>query len=182
MTKSILAIGAAGLLAFSLAGCATQSAMSPAPTKDAAASSPSATPTPEAPKPSGVSAFGDTFTWENGVAVTVSEPVPFTPGEYAAGVDQTTNIVFTVTLTNGSDKNLEPMIYDRVSSGGVEASSIFDSGNPVGDIGGSPSTVVLPGQSITWLEAYSVADAGTITFQTSPSSFKYEDAIFTNIG
>lgn len=181
MNKSILALGATALLAVTLVGCTpADHKSSPANTGAAAAADPSfaATPTPE-PKVGNL-AFGDAMTWTDGVSISVSQPVPFTPGQYAAGATQATSILFTITLTNGSDANLEPMVYNRVSSGGVEASAIFDSGNPVGEIGGTPNTVVLPGQTVTWLEAYSVADPAVLTFQTNPS-FKYEDAIFTNI-
>ena len=45
---------------------------------------------------------------------------------------------------------------------------------------GSPSTVILPGQSVTWKEAWSVADPNSLTMQIAPS-WDYENAVFTNI-
>jgi len=88
-------------------------------------------------------------------------------------------VVFQLTITNGSDENLNPVTYSRVASGGTEASAIFDSGNSMGDIGLGPTTVILPGGTITWLEAYSLTDPSSIVFQISPS-FDYQDAVFTN--
>lgn len=120
------------------------------------------------------------MTWADEVSLSVSAAAPFAPGEYAYGADQAHNVVFTLVITNNSTEVLEPSTYARVSSGGAEASPIFDSGNPLGEIGSSPSTAILPGQTVQWLEAFSIADPASITFQISPS-FDYEDAIFTNV-
>jgi hypothetical protein len=40
--------------------------------------------------------------------------------------------------------------------------------------------VILPGESVTWRTAWSVADPASLTMQVAPS-FAYEDAVFTNI-
>ncbi len=131
-----------------------------------------------APAPVGNLAFGDTMVWEDNVELTVSTPEGFTPTEFAAGADLPNNVVFTITITNNSSENLEPLPYTRLSSGGQEGSQIFDSGNPAGDIGISPTTVILPGQFVTWKEAWSVADPNSLTMQIAPN-WDYEDAIFT---
>lgn len=128
--------------------------------------------------PVGNLAFGDTMVWDDGVELGVSAPEPFTPTEYASGADLPNNIVFTITITNNSDANLEPLAYSRLSSGGQEGSQIFDIDNPAGDISMAPTTVILPGQSVTWKEAWSVADPASLTMQIAPS-WDYEDAIFT---
>ncbi|WP_238476294.1 DUF2510 domain-containing protein [Agromyces mariniharenae] len=125
-------------------------------------------------------AFGDTMTWEDGVSLTVSAPEGYSPTETALGADQANNLLFTITITNNSSANLEPLAYSQLSSGGLEGSQIFDTGSPVGDVGASPSTVILPGQSVSWKEAWSVADPASLTMQIAPS-WDYEDAIFTNL-
>lgn len=183
MKKIIAAV--ALVTALALTGCGAQTlsndsgAAKPAPSL----AEPKAAPTPE-PKPKAddsIVAFGEARTYENGVSISVSVPAPFTAGPYAAGVVAgQPQVVFTLVLTNNSTEILDPMVYSRVSAGGAEASVIFDSGNPVGEIGGGPMTAILPGQTVQWLEAYSVADPASITFQVSPS-FEYVDAIFTNI-
>ncbi len=119
-------------------------------------------------------AFGDTFTYDDGVAVTVSAPEAYTPGEYSSGADQAASVVFTVTIENGTDANFEPMPYETATSGGVEASKVYDS-----DIESSPTTVVPAGQTITYRIVFSVADADQIVFQMSPS-FDYDDVVFTS--
>ncbi|WP_240666060.1 hypothetical protein [Agromyces sp. LHK192] len=110
----------------------------------------------EAPVPDAVGtlAFGDTMIYEDGVELTVSEPQPYTPSEFAAGADQATNIVFTMTITNNSTENLEPLPFPQLSSGGQESSEIFDV-TEAGDIGLAPTNVILPGQSVTWQSAWS---------------------------
>jgi hypothetical protein len=119
-------------------------------------------------------AFGDTFTYDDGIAVTVSAPEAYTPGEYSSGADQAASVVFTVTIENGTDANFEPMPYETATSGGVEASKVYDS-----DIESSPTTVVPAGQTITYRIVFSVADADQIVFQMSPS-FDYDDVVFTS--
>ena len=125
-------------------------------------------------------AFGDTMIWEDGVELTVSAPEGYTPSEYAAGADFPNNIAFTMTIVNNSSENLDPLPYERLSSGGQEASQIFDLSGDGEDVGIPPTTVILPGQSVTWKTAWSVADPNSLTMQVSPS-FEYEDAIFTNL-
>jgi hypothetical protein len=66
------------------------------------------------------------------------------------------------------------MPYETATSGGVEASKVYDS-----DIESSPTTVVPAGQSISYRIVFSVADADQIVFQMSPS-FDYDDVVFTS--
>lgn len=132
------------------------------------------------PEPVGNLAFGDTMIWEDNVELTVSAPEGYTPSEYAAGAGFPNNIVFTMTITNNSSENLDPVPYERLSSGGQEASQIYDFTGDGEDVGIPPTTTILPGQSVTWRSAWSVADPNSLTMQVSPS-FEYEDAVFTNL-
>lgn len=125
-------------------------------------------------------AFGDTMVWDDGVAMTVSEPEPFEPSDLSAGADQAENLVFTLTITNDSSENVQPVVLSTLSSDGAEATRIFDIGAEGGQVGIPPTTAVLPGESITWREAWSVADAASLTMQTAPS-LQYEQVVFTNV-
>lgn len=125
-------------------------------------------------------AFGDTMVWDDGVSMTVSEPEPFSPSDLSAGADQAEDVVFTLTITNDSSENVQPVVLSTLSSDGTEATRIFDVGAEGGQVGIPPTTAVLPGESITWREAWSVANAGSLTMQTSPS-FQYEQVVFTNV-
>ena len=133
-----------------------------------------------APDALGTLSFGETNVWQNGVQLSVSAPEPYTPSEFAAGADLPDNLVFTMTIRNDSSENLEPTPFPKLSSGGQEASQIFDVSAEGQAVSVPPTTVIEPGQSVTWRAAWSVADPNALTMQVAPS-FEYQDAIFTNI-
>ncbi|MBP1242673.1 hypothetical protein ABID92_001431 [Frigoribacterium sp. PvP120] len=121
--------------------------------------------------------FGDVWSYDDGISVSVSAPQPFTPSETAAGADQAAAVVFTVTVQNDTGANYDPIeAYSSVSSAGVEASQVFDSAQ---GLMGSPSTAVPAGQSATWQEVYSVSDPAQLVYQIAPG-YDYDAAIFTN--
>jgi hypothetical protein len=124
-------------------------------------------------------AFGETMEWGDGVTMTVSEPETFTPSDLAAGADQAENLVFTLTITNDSSENVQPIVVSTLASDGTEATRLIDIGAEGGQVGIPPTTPVLPGESITWREAWSVADSASLTMETAPS-FAYERVVFTN--
>jgi hypothetical protein len=120
--------------------------------------------------------FGQTVTYEDGLAVTVSAPAAFTPSQYAAGATQKSNIVFTITIKNGTGKNYDPTMYTTVSSAGTEADAIFDT---EANIGGAPTTTVPDGGTVTYRAAFSVADPAHLVMDVEPG-FSYSKATFTN--
>ncbi|WP_448006116.1 DUF2510 domain-containing protein [Agromyces bauzanensis] len=125
-------------------------------------------------------AFGETMVWSDGVALTVSAPEPFTPSEFAAGATLPFHVVFTLTITNDSSEDLQPVPLPTLTSGGQDASQIFDVSGEGEDVGIPPIEVIPPGGSVTWRVAWSVADPQSLTMEAAPS-FLYEDAIFTNV-
>ena len=140
---------------------------------------------PEQPlAPVGRLAFGDTFTWDDGVALTVSAPEPYTPSPFAVGATGGENVVFTLTVTNNSAENLQPVPFPTLRSGDQEASQIFDVGEDLegngDDVGIPPTAIVPPGGSVSWRVAWSVADPASLTMEASPS-FAYANATFTNV-
>lgn len=187
--KLVTSIAAVTLSAFLLTGCSLSAGSRPDPEASAAAApaaeattEPAAEPAPEAPANPLIKAFGEVITYEDGVSISVSPAAPFTPTEYAAGAETGTPVIFTVVITNNSAEPLEPLAFPTVSSGGQQGSSIFDIGNPeYGDIGMFPTTTLLPGQTIQWISGFAVANPADVTFEVSPSSFLYEDAIFTTL-
>jgi len=133
-----------------------------------------------APDALGTLSFGESNVWEDGVELRVSAPEPYTPSEFASGAGLAENLVFAITITNNSGENLEPSPFPQLSSGGQEASQIFDVSADGQDVSVPPATVILPGQSVTWRAAWSVADPNTLTMQFAPN-LQYEDVTFTNI-
>ena len=125
-------------------------------------------------------AFGETQAWNDGVSMSVSEPEPFTPSDVAGGADQAENLAFTLTITNDSSENVQPVVLSALDSDGIDATRIFDIAAQGGQVGIPPTTAIPPGGSISLREAWSVADPDSLTMRTAPS-FKYEDVIFTNV-
>ncbi|WP_448811210.1 DUF2510 domain-containing protein [Agromyces bauzanensis] len=140
---------------------------------------------PEAPDAltAGNLAFGETMTWDDGVALTVSAPEPYTPSEFAVGATQANHIVFTLTITNNSSEDLQPLPLPTLSAGDQEVSQVIDLGgdllDPGDDVGIPPTATVEPGGSVSWRVAWSVDDPSALTLQVAPN-FAYPSATFTN--
>lgn len=175
-TKFAALIATGAIVIGTLAGCSAPMSTSSSVTADKkpAVTETSPSPTREA---NTNATFGQTVTYGNKVSVTVSAPVPVTPGQYAAGDDQAANVEFTFTLTNNGDKNFNPLPYPKISSGSAESSTIFDMDHP--EWANAPTTVLLPGKSVSWKQAFSVADPADMTLQIAPTMLD-KDAIFTN--
>ncbi len=117
--------------------------------------------------------------WDDGVGMSVSQPEPYVPTEFASGASLPNNVVFTVTITNGSDASIALLPYSEVMSGGQPATIIFDFLDSGEEISVEPSSALEPGQSISWREAWSVADPNAITMTNSPT-VDHAEVSFTN--
>lgn len=125
----------------------------------------------------GIAAFGDTYTWTDGVSITVSTPEEFTPSEYAAAAEASSYLKFTITLVNDSEDPVSAaLVYPSMQSGNTEAEAIFDSAN---GLGGPPSTDVLPGRETQWVVGFGVADPTDLVLEIAPG-FQYDSVYFTN--
>jgi hypothetical protein len=122
--------------------------------------------------------FDEIFLYEDGLEITVGAPQPYTPGEYAVGLEGGPSyIVMNVTIVNGSTENYDPILfYSTASSAGTEATEIYDSVT----LDSRPSTAVLPGASISFPLAYAVADPAQLVIEIEPSMFVYESLVVTN--
>jgi len=137
---------------------------------------PTEQPTSEAPPAPTNPTFGQTFTWEAGLSITVGVPTVFEPSEFSANEDAAAYLKFDVTIVNGTDANFEPgVVYITAASANTEASNVFDSEQ---NIGISPSTTLLPGREVAYSIAFGVADPADIVMEVTPG-FEYEPVIFT---
>lgn len=173
---TFLVIAAIFVLALAFAGCSTPASSTPDPE---ATSAPAVEVTVEeepAPEPPAIPVFGDTISYPDGVSISVSVPSEYTPTEYAAGlVDGQSNVVFNFVLTNNSTENFDPtLVYATASSGGLEASGVFDTTD---GIGFPPQTAVTPGNAIQWAQAWSVANPADITMEVAVG-FDRDPALF----
>lgn len=153
-------------LSLTLAGCASFASYDP-PTH--------ATAPADQQAPRLTAQFGGALTYLDGISVSVSAPAVFVPGEFASTPDPGTEpVVFTIVLTNGSKEPYDPsLVYETVTSGGVESSSMWDD-----SLGASPATTVLPGRSVTYKVAYSVKDPTDVVMEITPEMFA-DSAIFS---
>jgi hypothetical protein len=115
----------------------------------------------------GVAAFGQRVTYDDGVAVEVTPPQAFTPSRYAFGNERDRAVSFEVTVINGSDQPLDTVTaIVRATHAGRDAPLIFDSEK---GMGGAPQGTVLPGKSITFPVAVSIgAEAGDLQIDVTP--------------
>lgn len=136
---------------------------------------------PKEDKASNPLGFGETYTWDNGLTVTISDPEEATLSEYAGemyDLEAGTPTAFTVTLTNGTDKDVEAMMINtEMTSGGKESEAIFDSAAGF-DL---PTATVLPGKSLEWKIGFVVADPADMILTVSDVlDFDSDKVHFTN--
>lgn len=185
--KRLVSLMAVAVLALSLTSCSSESPTVTKPSGSAAEEAPGGEESgadDDAADDDAASTsepvFGDTVTYDDGMAVTVSKPKKFTPSEYAAGADgDGTPMKFTITVKNGTDKAFDPtLVYVTASSGGEESESIFDTDAKLGT---SPQTSVKPGKSVKWAVGFMVADPKDITLEVALNDdFSRDSAVFTS--
>ncbi|GAA4884557.1 hypothetical protein [Actinomycetospora straminea] len=136
-----------------------------------AASAPAA---PAAPATTAVG-FGQTFTYADGLAVSVSEPASYDPSRYAAGNSNPYAYSVTVRITNNTGAAFDPVLLQAaMSTGGAPASQIFDA-----ETGTPPQNQLQPGRTMTYEVAFSTTtNSGEAQVDITPS-FDHEPAVFT---
>lgn len=159
------------------------STAAPSSTSEPATSTPirssPARSTEPAPVPTDQAGFGSTYSWTDGLQVTVSAPTPFTPSEYAAADPATAYLSFTVTIVNNTGAEYKPSLFSATAqSGNAEADQVYDSAN---GLDGTPSTAILNGRQSTFQLGFGVADPNDVVLQVRPG-FDYDDVFFTSSG
>lgn len=181
---------AAAVVTLALAGCtgvpASTTSTAPAGTNQgtSAPAEPGQSPTQEpdtaaiaedAPVESGVAAFGEAYTWEDGLAVTVSAAKPYKPGEWAAGTDQHKHFVaFEVRVVNGTDAAWDPALFTAtVQSDNTEGSQVYDSEK----LPDQPTTKLLKGRESKFTVAFGVDNPKDLVMEVNPD-FEHESVLF----
>ncbi len=113
--------------------------------------------------PAGDLKFGSTYTWSNGLAVSVQPPRAYRPSKEEQGKGKEF-VALDFRLTNGN--RTLAYLYDGshlikdLRSGGTQARQIVDIALPE-----RPRLALAPGQSATWSEAYGVASAKQLSLK-----------------
>lgn len=159
-----ITIAVASMLAVAGCGAAPVSSTPPTSTLSAASAAPSSAATSQSSTSSAsahplTKPFGSTFTWDDGLAVTISTPKPFTPKSDLTYQDKVskTFVMMDVTLRNGSPEPKSPgQLFLAGTTGNRESQRVFDTASGA-DL--EPWAKVLPGREVTWKVAFGV-DAG----------------------
>jgi hypothetical protein len=158
----------------------------PLPSPEAIADTTTPEPEPSTPEP-GVKAFGQPFTYEDGLKVTVSKPVKVKrPSYYStweemdiADPDAVYLLKFTVVVENTGPTTVDPSMATLIVVSG-EAGNEADSHcwSEVVTCGTNQSSL-RTGRKVTmsWWFVVPRAEAGLLTAEFSPS-FEHEDAVF----
>jgi hypothetical protein len=122
--------------------------------------------------------FGQTFTYADGLAVTVEQPTAFRASSTAAGDTNPHAFSTTVRVTNNTGAAFDPTLLTvSMTTGGAPASAIVDTARGVD--GFAPQNQLQPGRSMTYEVAFSTtADSGEAQVDVVPS-FQHEHAVFT---
>ena len=120
--------------------------------------------------------YDQTVTYDDGLQISVSAPESFSPSPQASGAGQPANIAVTVTVYNGSATDFVPGTVTSVVSAGASGNPIVDPSN--GMTGLPPAATVAPGATVSYVEAYSVADADDVVYVVTPAA-AYLPARFT---
>ncbi|MFE2600626.1 DUF4190 domain-containing protein [Streptomyces sp. NPDC059396] len=113
-------------------------------------------------------AAGDSAVYDDDLTVTVSEPVAYTPGEYAVGHTRGNKAYkVTVVIENAGKEKFDAgltTVTARAGADGVEAESIYDDTTGTGFSG-----TILPGKKATAVFAFdSPAAAKALTVEVGP--------------
>lgn len=153
--RSILATIAASLLLIS--GCG--GGEGPGTDSDPPEGSNASTPTPDAEATAADQTslkFGDPYTFEDGLSVTVGKPKPFKPSPASSleKVNKWKNyVVFEVVVVNGTKKRFDPSAWlTTLQSKDGEGEEVFDEGVE------TPQTNLLAGRQTKFKVAYGVLD------------------------
>ncbi|MFE0736138.1 DUF4352 domain-containing protein [Streptomyces sp. NPDC058855] len=146
----------------------------PSPQSSASGGKGGASAAPDAGKGGGLAA-GDTSVYDDDLKVTVSDPKPYTPGEFAVGHTEGNKAYqFTVVIENGGKEKFDAVAVTldaRAGKDGVTAEQIYD-----GKVGEGFSGTILPGKKATVTYAFDApATAKNLTVEVSPG-FDYNAA------
>jgi hypothetical protein len=123
-------------------------------------------------------AFGKSYTWDDGVSVTVGKPKEFKPSETAAAEKAKAYLRFTVTVVNKSDKPLElGLTYITVQSSNKEAAQVFDSEK---GLESTPDTKLLKGRESEFDVGFGVADPQDVVMELAlQDDFERPSLVYT---
>ncbi|MEU5773049.1 DUF4190 domain-containing protein [Streptomyces venezuelae] len=128
---------------------------------------------------SGALRFGEAFAYDDGVRVTVSRPVSYQPGAYAAGhAAGNKALTVKITVVNGSDESVDLSLTTVTfkDADGAEAEKVYD-----GDLPRELAGHLEPGEQAVATYAVSLPRdaARTLDVQVEPGFLHYKSATWS---
>lgn len=195
MKNRALTLALAGALTFGLGACGLQGGeTTDSPTtgsnRPTATATVTETPEPAEAEPAeaessltgedpGILKLGKSFTYSDGLQVTISKPTAFTSSEWAMP-EGAQSLAFDITIVNGTDAAYDPsMDYFTAQVGNAEAEEIFDTEN---GFDGTPMTKILPGRETTYKVGFVGSDAKNLVMEYQPGDWERGSLIYTPNG
>lgn len=127
----------------------------------------------------GILTLGESFTYSDGLQVTISKPTAFTSSEWAMP-ESTSGLAFDVKIVNGTDAPYDPSLdYFTAQVGNAEAEEIFDTEN---GFDGTPMTKVLPGRETTYKVGFAGTDSTNLVMEYATGDFERGSLVYTPNG
>ena len=127
----------------------------------------------------GILKMGESFTYSDGLQVTISKPTAMTSSEWAVP-GSTAGLSFDIKIVNGTDATYDPSLdYFTAQIGNTEAEQIFDSEN---GYDGTPMTTVLPGRETTYKVGFVGTDSTNLVLEYQPGDFERGSLVYTPNG
>lgn len=168
-TPRTLVLGA--VTALVVGACTSDPGPSPAPPPATALSQ-----RPPSPGPVATAAFGQDFSWDDGLGLTVDGPDPFTPSATAYVAGGRTTVAFTLTVRNETPTAWNPaLLFVSLTAGDAEAAPVFDAEKGVG---ARPDEPVPPSGEVQVRLAFAVPREGDLVLRVTPG-LAYAPAVFT---
>lgn len=138
---------------------APQSSVAPSSSVGPSSSAPSVSRKPKR----ATLAFGKSYTWRDGVRVTVGKPRTFKPSRYAVVEKSKHYVKFPITVVNKAEKPIDiGWTHINVQSKDKEADQFYDS---LSGLKGPPAKKVSKGREATFEVGFAVADPDDLTME-----------------
>lgn len=125
----------------------------------------------------GVSKWGDTYSWQDGLQATVGKPTKFKANEYASGAEdpKAKTVKVKVTLANQTGSSFDPSLGSLTASAdGEECESVFDSENK---LEGTPQSTIRKGRKLSFTYGFACTSTADLQIAFSPD-FEHTEAIW----
>ncbi|BAK36877.1 hypothetical protein MLP_38630 [Microlunatus phosphovorus NM-1] len=122
--------------------------------------------------------FGKSYTWDDGLTITIGKPSKFKPSDYAEVDGAKAYRRFTITVVNKTSGPIDLAVtYITMQSNNKEAEQVFDSEK---GLEGSPSTKLLKGRESEWDIGFGVANPDDMVMEIAINdNFERPSIIYT---